>query len=199
MILGKTKSNSGQFKKGHIPDNKGIPRSVAWGKKISTTQLKRWDKIGRRSKEERLRYGREYMRKKRKDPNFVKKQLRKAREKHAKNPEIRLAQWKNWRVKHRPETLRKQLELKLKVFKYYSKKDSNSNIPCCNCCKEKFSHEFLAIDHIYGRKSMGHKREFGGKDLYNWIIKNKFPDTVQVLCHNCNMAKGLYGKCPHEK
>ena len=129
MILGKTKSNSGQFKKGHIPANKGIPRSVAWGKKISTTQLKRWDKIGRQSKEERLRYGREYMRKKRKDPNFVKKQLRKAREKHAKNPEIRLAQWKNWRVKHRPETLRKQLELKLKVFKYYSKKDSNSNSP----------------------------------------------------------------------
>ena len=30
----------------------------------------------------------------RENPNFVKKQLRRAREKHKKNPEIRLAQWK---------------------------------------------------------------------------------------------------------
>ena len=135
----------------------------------------------------------------RENPNYVKEELSKAREKHAKNPEIRLTQWKNWRVKHRPETLRKQLERKLKVFKHYSKKDSKSNTPCCNCCKEKFTHEFLSIDHIDGRKSMDHKKNFGGKDLYNWIIKNKFPDTVQVLCHNCNLAKGFFGKCPHQK
>ena len=134
----------------------------------------------------------------RENPNFVKKQLRKAREKHAKNPEIRLAQWKNWRVKHRPETLRKQLELKLKVFKYYSKKDSNSNIPCCACCGENLSHKFLTMDHINGRKSMGHKPAFGGKDLYNWAIKNKFPDGLQVLCWNCNEAKE-HGGCPHQK
>jgi len=197
--MGSRKSNSGLFKKGHIPANKGKPLSVTTRKKLSEIQKKKWDKIGRQSKEERLRYNKESQRKRRKDPNFVKEELRKAKEKHAKNPEIRLTQWKNWRVKHRPETLRKQLERKLKVFKYYSKKDSNSNTPCCNCCKEKFTHEFLSIDHIDGRKSMDHKRNFGGKDLYNWVIKNKFPDTVQVLCHNCNLAKGIYGKCPHQK
>ena len=152
----------------------------------------------KRSREEQLRYGREYQRKKRKDPNFVKEELRKAREKHAKNPKIRLAQWKNWNHKHRDETLQKQLELKLKVFKYYSKKDSNSNIPCCACCDENLSHKFLTLDHKNGRKSMGHSPNFGGKDLYNWAVKHKFPDGLQVLCWNCNEAKE-YGDCPHQK
>ena len=150
--MGSRKSNSGLFKKGHIPANKGKPLPVTTRKKLSAVQLKKWDKIGRKSKEEKLRYGMEYQRKKREDPSFVKEELRKAREKHAKNPEIRLTQWKNWRVKHKPETLRKQLERKLKVFKYYSKKDSNSNIPCCACCGENLSHKFLTMDHINGRK-----------------------------------------------
>jgi hypothetical protein len=26
---------------------------------------------------------------------------------------------------------------------------------------------------------------------------NEFPDGFQVLCHNCNLAKGYYGECPH--
>ena len=30
-------------------------------------------------------------------------------------------------------------------------------------------------------------------------IKNNFPKGFQILCHNCNIAKGHYGKCPHEK
>lgn len=33
--------------------------------------------------------------------------------------------------------------------------------------------------------------------FYRWIKKNGFPDSVQVLCWNCNCAKGIYGYCPH--
>ena len=142
--------------------------------------------------------------------NKIRPKLRaNAKEYYAKNrPKLRAYQ--NKRYNENPEKSKKEARerrakgekrrtiLKIKIFYIYSKKLSNSKIPCCNCCKEKFSHEFLAIDHIDGRKSMGHKKDFGGKNLYNWIIKNKFPDGLQVLCYNCNAAKE-HGKCPHQK
>ena len=153
-----------------------------------------------------------YTQKYRKDnPNFVKEQLRRAREKHAKNPEIRLAQWKNWRINHRDEILQKQLEEKLEVLTHYSKVISNSTIPCCRCCGENSHIEFLAIDHIAGKKEMDSepelvklgysslKRTVG---LHKWIIENNFPKGFQILCHNCNYAKGIRrnnNKCPHQK
>lgn len=31
-----------------------------------------------------------------------------------------------------------------------------------------------------------------------WLRRNNYPNGFQVLCHNCNMAKGFYGKCPHQ-
>lgn len=56
--------------------------------------------------------------------------------------------------------------------------------------------EFLSIDHINGG---GHKhRQTLGADFYKWLRMNNFPPGFQVLCYNCNHAKGIYGKCPHE-
>ena len=76
------------------------------------------------------------------------------------------------------------------------------NPPKCACCGEK-EYKFLSIDHINGggnkhRKEMGLKDGKGGS-IYCWLIQNNFPKGFQVLCHNCNMAKGFYGKCPHGK
>ena len=34
--------------------------------------------------------------------------------------------------------------------------------------------------------------------IYRWLIKHKFPSGIQILCHNCNLAKGYYGSCPHQ-
>lgn len=66
----------------------------------------------------------------------------------------------------------------------------------CLCCGET-AIEFLCIDHINGYGNQ-HRKEVGtGSKLYSWIIKNNFPDFLQILCHNCNMALGLYGYCPH--
>lgn len=85
---------------------------------------------------------------------------------------------------------RRHLRRKLRVFEYYS-----NGTMICNCCGENII-EFLSIDHINGggRK---HRAEVG-KNLYRWIIRNNFPPGFQVLCNNCNMAKGIYGICPHK-
>lgn len=67
----------------------------------------------------------------------------------------------------------------------------------CVCCGEtKF--EFLSMDHINGGGTQ-HRIKTGlrGAAMIGWIIRNGYPDDFQVLCHNCNQAKGFYGYCPH--
>ena len=67
--------------------------------------------------------------------------------------------------------------------------------PKCNCCKE--SHiEFLSIDHKNGGGTK--ERKFYGSKLAYSIIRRGFPKGYQILCHNCNQAKGYYGRCPHK-
>ena len=95
----------------------------------------------------------------------------------------------------------------MKVLRYYSKHLSDSDIPCCWCCEE--SHiEFLAIDHIAGRKQMdselklvklGYSSHLISQRLVGWITRNNFPEGFRVLCQNCNSAIAVYGKCPHKK
>jgi hypothetical protein len=101
-------------------------------------------------------------------------------------------------------------DTRLKVLQYYSKLHSNSNIPCCRCCGLNSTITFLALDHIAGKKQMdsepklvklGYSSKFQGSTLWLWIKRNNFPEGFQVLCHNCNTAKGLKdnnNKCPME-
>lgn len=64
----------------------------------------------------------------------------------------------------------------------------------CACCGEDRI-EFMTIDHIHGGGAK-HRAEIG--NVYSTILKEPYnPDKYQVLCHNCNMALGLYGYCPH--
>ena len=47
---------------------------------------------------------------------------------------------------------------------------------------------------------LGYSSELGSAyQVVRWITKNNSPKGFQILCHNCNMAKGFYGKCPHQK
>lgn len=88
---------------------------------------------------------------------------------------------------------RKTRKLRMEVLTHYS-----SDPPHCACCGE--SHiEFLALDHIDGNGNKHRKTIPSGSYIYQWIRNNKFPPGFQVLCHNCNMAKGFYGYCPHQK
>ena len=148
---------------------------------------------------------------KRKEPE-VKLKTQAWQKKYDSDPKNKLRKKK---YAHSPNRLarRKTIrdERRLEVLQYYSKQLSKSNIPCCRCCGEKSHVDFLAIDHIAGRKEMdsdtklvklGYSSSLREKDLQYWIIKNNFPKGFQILCHNCNSAKGYAGnknKCPHEK
>jgi hypothetical protein len=70
----------------------------------------------------------------------------------------------------------------------------------CACCGED-QMEFLSIDHIFndGGKLRREGKEATGRRFYKQLKDQGFPQgRLQVLCHNCNGAKGYYGICPHE-
>jgi len=71
--------------------------------------------------------------------------------------------------------------------------------PYCKCCGEH-TLEFLTLDHVDGggnatRSREGHR---GGPAQYRRLRREGWPPGYQVLCWNCNAAKGLYGNCPHQ-
>ena len=138
-----------------------------------------------------------YMKKHRSTPEFKVKD-RITRKKRESTPEFK--------AKQDGERLLKSMRRAI-VLVGYSKRHSNSDIPCCRCCGENSFVEFLDIDHIAGRKQMdsipelvkiGYSSSLKDYRLINWLIENDFPEGFQVLCKNCNGAKGIYGKCPHE-
>jgi hypothetical protein len=70
---------------------------------------------------------------------------------------------------------------------------------CCACCGEMIP-EFLTIDHINNDGAEKRRNgEMGGAALYTKLEKMGYPkDDYQLLCMNCNFAKGHFGCCPHE-
>ena len=122
-----------------------------------------------------------YLKKYRKSPRG--KAIRKARQDRPENKLKLKIKWQEQRVQ---------------VYSVYSKRLSNSDIPCCNCCGETIM-EFLAVDHVKGRKHLPEKeKNLKSNTLLPFLIKNNYPEDYQILCHNCNNAKGFYGKYPHE-
>jgi len=109
----------------------------------------------------------------------------------------RLKTMKNYYQSTKIQRHEEGLQWKRKVLAHYS-----NGIPYCQCSNCPFPNvdlEFLTIDHIrnnghYERKSL--KRN--GWAFYKWLIDNNYPEGYQVLCWNCNCAKGHNnGKCPH--
>jgi adenylate kinase family enzyme len=88
------------------------------------------------------------------------------------------------KCKYRGEKLRQE------IFSYYG--------TSCICCDES-EIKFLTIDHIENNGSEHRKSEKvgSGGSFYAWLKRNNFPSGFQVLCWNCNSAKGMYGTCPH--
>ena len=96
---------------------------------------------------------------------------------------------KNNKMKRKEIVNKSHNKLRLDVLSHYG-----GNPPECACCGERMI-QFLALDHINGggneqRKKVG--------NVYQWVKANAFPVGYQVLCHNCNQAKGWYGQCPHK-
>tara|TARA_Y100000590_G_C15253366_1_gene838347 strand:+ start:116 stop:640 length:525 start_codon:yes stop_codon:yes gene_type:complete len=150
------------------------------------------------------------------------KYRKRSRESAEKNKESRKKYQKKWREENREyihlkrienqEEIKKKRDIKKKEIKttvmaHYSKKLSNSDVPCCNCCGENQFLIFLTIDHIKGWKNyhepdLSHRKgakRLGGKELYRYLQKNNFPSGYQVLCMNCNAAKSENEVCPHQR
>jgi hypothetical protein len=141
------------------------------------------------------------------DINKEKRKLYNAR------PEI-IKYRKEYDIAHKIEQLQRQKNyknrLRMNALVHYSKSISNSHIPICACCGENSIIDFLCIDHIKGKKQMdfeyelielGYSSEWNTTKLMIWLRDNKYPMGFQVLCHNCNFAKGMVKnncKCPHE-
>ena len=107
---------------------------------------------------------------------------------------------KHYQQEKSPKTKIKRLELKKEVFSHYSKKLSNSDIPCCACCGENKFLIFLTIDHIKGRDDLPDKeKNLVGTALYAYLKRNNYPPKYQVLCINCNSAKSDFDECPHKR
>ena len=100
---------------------------------------------------------------------------------------------KRYRELHREERNKRKKEyhqeLKRKVVEMYGGR--------CACCGET-QLEFLTVDHIEGRTEEERKSRVSGSKLYGQLIKKKDPN-IQILCWNCNCAKGFSGECPHAK
>lgn len=76
------------------------------------------------------------------------------------------------------------LARKLLVLTHYG----NGECACLNC---GFSNiKALSIDHINGRRAVGHnKKGMGGNSIYSWLIKEGYPEGYQTLCLNCQFVK----------
>lgn len=66
----------------------------------------------------------------------------------------------------------------------------------CMCCEES-TYEFLTFDHIGGGGNR-HRKKVSASQFVKWLIANNYPKSIQVLCYNCNCAKGHHNKCPHQ-
>jgi 5-methylcytosine-specific restriction endonuclease McrA len=130
------------------------------------------------------------------------------REREAKNREKYNARMREWN-KNNPlrsreinskSGLKNRTAIKKEVFLHYA------NPLRCVCCGVK-GIEFLTVDHIIPKRNMakdekliqmGFTSRLKAEKLNRWLKNNNFPKGFQILCWNCNFAKGVLGKCPHK-
>lgn len=62
----------------------------------------------------------------------------------------------------------------------------------CAWCGEA-DYIFLTLDHV-NDDGAEHRREIGAGSILSWIEDNNYPDSIQLLCWNCNVTKDKYGE-----
>lgn len=106
-----------------------------------------------------------------------------------------------WQQKNRPRIYKRWLKDKENLLRQIREAYGNK----CNCCGET-NPLFLTIDHINNdgykirpRNRKGdYQQEFSGT-YYKQIVRANFPDSLQLLCWNCNCGKARNkGICPHK-
>lgn len=159
--------------------------------KCSEKELKYAKEYYQKNKEQINAKKREYYQK---NKELIKTKFRKYYQNHKEQYAILN---KAYQQQHRERYLEHKRKFKQKrrliVLIYYG-----GDPPKCACCGESHT-EFLTIDHINNDGAEHRKRIGGSGNLVNWLIQNNYPKGYQILCSNCNCAKGSYGYCPHEK
>jgi len=158
-------------------------------RKYQREYMKKWRKLNPGKEAENCKkynakrdYQKWYHDKKKNDPEFIKKR----QEYYQKNKDYFIKKSKESYLRTR-EVIKERWRLKREVvLAHYGNK--------CACCGES-QREFLAIDHI-NNDGWKHRKTFK-INIYDWLQRNHYPAGFQVLCHNCNMAKAFYGRCPH--
>ena len=168
-------------------------------KKVNERAAKRYeeekDEINAKLKEDRKKNPKKWFE--------IRKKYRERNPKHVKD--LRNKNYAKHKEKNRPRVnkaaLERQRKRKLFVYTKYS-----NGIPECTCCGIT-GLEFLTIDHIIPKRKMendpkmikiGFKSTRKAGALNQWLVTNNFPKGFQILCWNCNFAKGILGKCPHK-
>ena len=104
-------------------------------------------------------------------------------------------EWKQKRARERPARLEKLSEAARQRRRIVYSRLSGE----CWCCSETHI-EFLQVDANKGIRehyNIMDKKYRGGTNLWQWLIKNDFPDGFRLLCKNCAHSYKHYGYCPH--
>lgn len=88
------------------------------------------------------------------------------------------------------ENQRARAETKCRtVFSWYGSK--------CACCGEN-RYYFLTLDHVNNDGAEERKQKGQRRHILTRLWKDQKPSPrYQLLCYNCNCAKGAHGTCPH--
>ena len=132
--------------------------------------------------------------------NWYKNNLEKAKiiskrtyNKHKESHIARATKWnKDNKLSHRNSNATWRWKLRQEIIEEYG--------GSCACCGEVIP-EFLSIDHINNDGNVERKQNNskGGAKFYKELKDRGFPkDNYQLLCMNCNFAKGHFGICPHQ-
>lgn len=91
------------------------------------------------------------------------------------------------------ENKEKKKEYQRKIYKSIKEKFLLMYGGKCVCCGERHT-DFLTIEHKLGQ--IRATKETGTR-AYRKAIQEYRPDLYEILCWNCNCAKGQLGYCPH--
>jgi hypothetical protein len=145
-----------------------------------------------RKKEHVLKYQREYYHRVKNRPGYRAKRNAQRKRWYQKNREKMLAAQKRYYPVRLLKIQQLRVELKEKIVHHYGNR--------CNCCDLKDT-RFLTVDHVDNGKHNPLSRKERKEDtlvMYKRIIAKGYPKEYQILCMNCNWAKGMYGKCFHQ-
>lgn len=100
----------------------------------------------------------------------------------------------DYHLKQRNDSCRRiRMRKRQQVFDAYGNK--------CACCEER-NERFLTIDHVDGNSKPDRRKNsrfrVNSTAMAKKIIRLGFPPQYQLLCWNCNLAKHIYGTCPHK-